>query len=285
MQHTAVASRPVVYSSAKKIMAARAAAVSTTVTSTVTTLRTTATASSTSAEANSGSTFSRTSTVSLLQRMRAPKRSDLTRKRAVDHNPPLKGKRRCRGAKQTDPKSVPAKQRISEFPNENLTVSNNKLFCKACREELSLKKNVIANHVRSSKHKAGKIKLVSKGAKEKDIADALKATDGQCHPVGETLPLDHRIYHVKVVKTFIRAAVPLNKLSIFRDLLEESAYSLTDRRHMSDLVSYVLSQEVIQIKEEIAGHPLSVIFDGITRLGEAIAIVVRYVDSELNIQQ
>lgn len=180
---------------------------------------------------------------------------------------------------------MPAKQRINEFPNENLTVSNNKLFCKACREELSLKKNVIANYVCSSKHKACKIKLVSKGAKENDIAYVLKATDGQCHPVGKTLPLDHCIFHVNVVKSFIRAAVSLNKLSIFRDLLEESAYSLTDRRHMADLVSYVLSQEVIQIKEEIAGHPLSVIFDGITRLGEAIAIVVRYVDSELNIQQ
>ena len=48
------------------------------------------------------------------------------------------------------------------------------------------------------KHKAGKIKLVSKGAKEKDIVYALKATDGQCHPVGETLLLDHCIYYVKL---------------------------------------------------------------------------------------
>ena len=87
------------------------------------------------------------------------------------------------------------------------------------------------------------------------------------------------------MKTFIRAAVQLNKLSIFRDLLEESAYSLTDRRHMSDLVPFVLSQEVTQIKEEIAGHPLPVIFDGTTHLGEAMAIVIHYVDSELNIQQ
>ena len=107
----------------------------------------------------------------------------------VDQNPPPKGKR-SRGAQPTDPKSVSATQRVSEFPNKNLTVSNSKLFCRACREELALKKNMTTNHVQSAKHQAGKSRLVSKEAKEKDIAEALIATDQQCHPVGETLPLE-----------------------------------------------------------------------------------------------
>ena len=174
-------------------------------------------------------------TVSLLEKLKALKRSYLTPKRVVDQNPPPKGKRRSRGAQPTDPKSVSATQRVSEFPNENLTVSNSKLFCRACREELALKKNVITNHVQSAKHQAGKSRLVSKETKEKDIAEAMIATDQQCHPVGETLPLHHRIYRVKVVKTFIRAAVPLSKLVTFRELHEENAYRLTDGCHMSDL--------------------------------------------------
>ena len=76
---------------------------------------------STSSTTNSES---HTRTVSLLEKLKAPKHSDLTRKRVVDHNLPPKSKRRSRGAHLTDPKSVSATQCISEFPNENLTVSN-----------------------------------------------------------------------------------------------------------------------------------------------------------------
>ena len=41
------------------------------------------------------------------------------------------------------PKSVPPHDRVKAYPEEQLTVSNNKLFCTACREELSLKKSVL----------------------------------------------------------------------------------------------------------------------------------------------
>ena len=224
--------------------------------------------------------------VSLLDRLKAPKASEFARNRKVDRNPPPKGKRRTRGAiVASDPKSVSAAQRVREFSDEGLTVSNGKLFCIACREELSLKKNVIANHVLSAKHKTGKAKLGSKEAKERDIALALKQADEQCHPVGETLPIEQRVYRVKVVRTFLRAAVPLNKLATFRELLEEGGFRLTDRRHMSDLVPFILSQEVDQLKTEMNGCPVSVIFDGTTRLGEAMAIVVRFVDADFNIHQ
>ena len=38
---------------------------------------------------------------------------------------------------------------------------------------------------------------------------------------------------MKVVRTFLRA---LNKIDLFRELLEEGGFRLTDRWHMSDLV-------------------------------------------------
>ena len=44
---------------------------------------------------------------------------------------------------------------------------------------------------------------------------------------------------------------------------------------MSDIVPFTFSQEQSLIKEEIAGKDLSVIFDGTTQLGEAMAILVR----------
>ena len=43
---------------------------------------------------------------------------------------------------------------------------------------------------------------------------------------------------------------------------------------MLDLVPFVLQE---YIKDEIKGKYLSIIYDGTTRLGEVLAIVVRYV--------
>ena len=46
------------------------------------------------------------------------------------------------------------------------------------------------------------------------------------HPVGETLPMEQWLYRLKVLKTFLRAAVPLSKLDAFRDILEENMFRL-----------------------------------------------------------
>ena len=112
------------------------------------------------------------STPSILDKLKAPKLSDLTRKRKIDTNLP-KGKRTARGKEVNEPKNVSASQRVSEFPKECLTVSSKKLFCTASREELSLRKNVIVSHVASAKHKNGKERLLLQEAKERDIAEVL----------------------------------------------------------------------------------------------------------------
>ena len=54
------------------------------------------------------------------------------------------------------------------------------------------------------------------------------------HPSGETLPDSIRVYRVKVLTTFLKAGVPINKIDDFRDLLEENAVRLAGRRPMSD---------------------------------------------------
>lgn len=141
---------------------------------------------------------------------------------------------------------------MKEFPDEHLSVSASKLFCQACREEISTKLSVLKSHVKSKKHAAAIAKMKKSEARERDIAQSLKLHDSS-HPCGETLPASQRVYRVKVVSAFLRAGVPLGKLSCFRDLLEEHAYRLTDRRHMSDLVPVILSDEQKKIKSEIEG--------------------------------
>ena len=118
---------------------------------------------------------------------------------------------------------------------ESLSVSNKRLFCNACGEELGLKQSVIANHVKSIKHVLGKQHLAQEEASEFNIASVLAAIQG-VHPRGETLSEDQRIYRVKVGKVFLRTGTPLNKLGHFRPLLEENALYVSDRRQMADIV-------------------------------------------------
>ena len=189
-----------------------------------------------------------------MDRLRSPTSSKLARKRKVDRNPP-KGKRRSRGLGLSDPKSITPQPRVNAFKGEHLTVSNNKLFCSACREELSVKCSVVRMHLNSTKHKLSKERLSNKGKSEKDISHALQSSVHAVNIKGETLPEEQWVYRIKVVKTFLPCGIPLNKISEFRELLEENALRLTDRRHMSDLIPFILEQEQLNIKQEIAQKP------------------------------
>lgn len=57
----------------------------------------------------------------------------------------------------------------------------------------------VLNNVKSEKHILGKERLKSKSKQEKDIVEALRKYDKETHPVGETLPIDQRVYQIKVM--------------------------------------------------------------------------------------
>lgn len=54
---------------------------------------------------------------------------------------------------------------------------------------------------------------------------------------------------------------------------------------MSDYVPFIIKDEENLICREIEGKQLSVIFDGTSRIGEALAIVLRFVNDDFSIQQ
>ena len=91
--------------------------------------------------------------VNLLDRLKSATAADIARPRKTKRNDPPRGKRRCKGAVSCEPKGVTPQQRVREFTNESLTVSQGHLFCTACRERLSIKRSIIKNHVQSTKHK------------------------------------------------------------------------------------------------------------------------------------
>ncbi len=115
------------------------------------------------------SSVSKSERPSLFDRLRSPALSDLCRKRKVDTNRarPL-GKKRSSGQALYAayiPKTVNLAQHAREFPSEYLVEFAGKLFYRACRETLCLKRSVVQNHVKSSKHGEGKKKLEVKQAR------------------------------------------------------------------------------------------------------------------------
>ena len=83
----------------------------------------------------------KSSSSSLLSVLRAPKASDLARKRSVLRNLP-QGKKKSRGSSTNDLTNIKPMQLIKEYLNEPFVVSNSKLFCNSCLEELCIKKVV-----------------------------------------------------------------------------------------------------------------------------------------------
>ena len=81
-------------------------------------------------------------------------------------------------------------------------------------------KKRIKLHLDSQKHKTSEGKLFAKEAKQRNIAELLKKYDKECHPKGETLPDNVRVYRVTLVKSFLKAGIPLLKVDFMHYLLE-----------------------------------------------------------------
>ena len=101
--------------------------------------------------------------------------------------------------------------------------------------------------------------------------------DQKVEPKGSAaVSMDTRVYRVRVVEQFLKSGIPMSKIDNLRSLLEEGSYRLTHSSHLSEYIPVIHSEENKKMKGEIEGLDVSVIFDGSTRLGEALAIVLRF---------
>ena len=84
-----------------------------------------------------------------------------------------------KGKEKGDPKRISACERVKLYPNEEFIVSSSKLFCRACKETLALKKSSIEYHMKSQKCISGKKKLALASKEESRIQKALNVYDSQ----------------------------------------------------------------------------------------------------------
>ena len=89
---------------------------------------------------------------------------------------------------------------------------------------------------------------------------------------------------MKLVTCFLKAGIPLSKADDLRELFEENGQRLTSSTHLRQILPFILREEMLKIKKEISGKPVSIIFDGTTHVTEAFAVIVRFMDG-WNVQQ
>ena len=88
-----------------------------------------------------------------------------------------------------------------------------------------------------------------------------------------------------MVESFLQAGIPLAKVDALRGLLEENAFRFTHSSHLADYIPPILMNVNQAIRNELKDKDVSVVFDGTCRLGEALAVVVRYCSKTSFIRQ
>ena len=67
------------------------------------------------------------------------------------HSSAFDSKKRTKGNRNSsDPTTVTTYKRVNDFPGEPFMVLSNKLYCKCCYADLSLKLSTIKDHIRGS---------------------------------------------------------------------------------------------------------------------------------------
>ena len=179
-----------------------------------------------------------------------------------------------------------AYQRVRENRNEFLSVtSKNMLKCDARKETISKKKSTVRKHINSVKHDAKRAIQNSK-KRDESLLTFLRRKDEDDNPKSETLPEDMRLFRFDLVEVFLSAGIPLSKIDHLRSFLEKYGHRLTAHGHLSQMIPSIIEKEKETLKTELSlVDGCSVIFNGSTRLGEALVIVVRFVGDEWNVQR
>ena len=169
---------------------------------------------------------SSTSTSSPFSTSSAVPRASISRERVPESNT---GKYKERG--NSDPKNMSLRDRIEEFPEQNLCLRGGKLFCNGCKEILSSKKSILKNHLASKKHAADKEKLKMTKKRDQTIEEALRKAR---YIYIYTLPVEERAYRLQVVEEFLKAGIPICKMDKLGTLLERQGYRLSHSSNMMD---------------------------------------------------
>ena len=149
------------------------------------------------------------------------------------------------------------------------------LFCLACMIALSTKMSIVKCHQQSARHRDGLAKLDTDKAND-DLIQQQMTDYYVTNPDATGCRLDHntRIWRYKVVKSLLGSGTPLDRIQYLRPVLDAGG-SITSK--MEGFIAHILRNEQQQLRLDMdsMGGLFSLIFDGTTRLGEALNFIVR----------
>lgn len=150
-----------------------------------------------------------------------------------------------------------------------------------------MRKGTIQCHVRSDSHLKKLQKWIERNDEDNMIMNIITnhfTTESEA--VGKRLPKETQAYRWRVVETFLYAGIPIAKVDLCRTLLERQGTSLSDHSNLkATFIPLISEREIKRLKEEITGRACSLIFDGTTRLGEAVNFILRWTSVDFTIEQ
>ena len=185
------------------------------------------------------------------------------------------------GVHKTPATKVPLQKRVDDFPDQSLTIAstpNGKvLFCRCCPKEIENILGTIKTHVTADRHKEKMVKWMERNKSDVEVKDFLEQYF-QDHPNEKTVTLspEVQLYRWRVVESCLYAGIPMEKIDDLRELLERGGTTLTDSHHLKAFVPKIEEFEFKRLLKELEGQRVCVIFDGTTRLGECIAVLIRW---------
>jgi hypothetical protein len=211
--------------------------------------------------------------------------STIERSRLVEMKPPapVRGHRTVSEAKRNTQIAIP--ERLKEFPEQSLCEDNGKLFCRACKVEVSNTAHLIKQHLQTKMHSAKLQNFTKRNQEDTEQKDLI--SDYCLKNPAEalsTVPADVQLFRFRAVEAFMGSGVELAKLDSLRQLLERgSGKSLGGASHLRSYIPKVRDAELQRIKEELCNQHLGFMFDGTFRRGDAVNVVVRFCSEDFHI--
>lgn len=154
----------------------------------------------------------------------------------------------------------------------------NAVFCRACKNSYPLIKQSIKLHVNSEKHERALKALIAQVNDDADLTHFVEDFyQSRAEVASSSTSLETQIFRIRVVETLLGSGIPLARADTLRTLLERAGVSLTHSSHLaSTCIPLIHEREVAMIHSELSTQYICFIFDGTTRLGEAVNVVYRY---------
>jgi hypothetical protein len=108
--------------------------------------------------------------------------------------------------------------------------------------------------------------------------DTLMDPDGTCK---SSVSVEDKAFRFRATQMTIAAGVPLSSMRVMRPALEDMCQKPLSSPNMlaADCIEQMLSQEADSQLEEVKGKQMSVCFDATPRMGDALALIVRCVQT------